>query len=93
MACELPWLDELSRPKKAIRLPSVLNKQEVTLLLSSMSGIHLFMAKLLYGAGMRLMELLNLRIKDLDLITKQITIHTGKGKKRPHDDAPRIPSS
>ncbi len=81
LGCELPWLDQLSRPKKLTRLPTVLSKNEITLLFAHLSGIHLFMAKLLYGTGMRLMELLNLRIKDVDLENHQITIRAGKGDK------------
>ena len=81
LGCELPWLDQLSRPKKSTRLPAVLSKNEITLLFAHLSGIHLFMAKLLYGTGMRLMELLNLRIKDVDLESHQITIRAGKGDK------------
>lgn len=68
LGCSLPWLDELSRPKKSARLPTVLTKEEILRLFSAMSSNHLFMAKLLYGTGMRLMELLNLRIKHIGTI-------------------------
>ncbi|MFZ3193319.1 MAG: integron integrase [Moraxellaceae bacterium] len=81
LGCDLPWLSQLSRPKKSTRLPAVLSKSEVALLFSHLSGIHLLMARLLYGTGMRLMELLQLRIKDIDLHSNQITIRAGKGDK------------
>lgn len=77
----LPWLNDLQRPKKSTRLPVVLTVSEIELLLTHLSGIHLLMAKMLYGTGMRLMELLSLRIKDIDLETCEITVRQGKGNK------------
>lgn len=78
---ELPWLDELDRPAKPKRLPVVLTHQEVQVVLEHLSGIHLLMAKLLYGTGMRLTELLQLRIKDIDFELQEIVIRQGKGDK------------
>lgn len=77
----LPWLNDLQRPKKSTRLPVVLTVSEIELLLTHLSGIHLLMAKMLYRTGMRLMELLSLRIKDIDLETCEITVQQGKGNK------------
>lgn len=62
----LPWLDDLVRPKKPKRLPVVLSQAEVRLLLENLVGTHALMAHLLYGTGMRLMECVRLRIKDVD---------------------------
>lgn len=78
---DLPWLDALHRPKKPARLPAVLTVSEIESLFAHLSGIHLFMAKMLYGTGMRLMELLSLRIKDIDLESFEITVRSGKGDK------------
>lgn len=63
------------------RLPVVFTAQEVKLLLAHLSGPNLLMASLLYGSGLRLMECLRLRIKDVDFALHQITIRDGKGAK------------
>jgi integron integrase len=78
---ELPWLDNLSRPTKPKRLPPVLSQAEVEALLVAMSGTHALMARLLYGTGMRLMECLRLRVKDVDFDLGEILIRDGKGAK------------
>lgn len=78
---ELPWLDNLSRPTKPKRLPTVLSQAEVEALLVAMSGTHTLMARLLYGTGMRLMECLRLRVKDVDFDQGEILIREGKGAK------------
>ena len=80
-AIELPWLEQLDRPTKPKRLPVALTHGEVQSVFSHLSGIHLLMAKLLYGTGMRLTELLQLRIKDIDFELYEVTIHQGKGEK------------
>lgn len=66
------------RPK---RLPVVFSKDEVTRILTEMSGMYKIMATLLYGSGLRLSECLRLRIKDIDFHYQQITIRSGKGDK------------
>ena len=81
LGVHLPWLDGLHRPKKSARLPVVLTVNEVETLFSHLSGVHLLMARMLYGTGMRLLELLNLRIKDVDLETHEIIVRQGKGNK------------
>lgn len=78
---DLPWLENLVRPKKPARLPTVLNPSEIQKILSLMDGQHGLMARLLCGAGMRLMECQRLRIKDIDLIRKEIMVRDGKGGK------------
>ncbi|MCU7842200.1 MAG: integron integrase [Candidatus Thiodiazotropha sp. (ex Monitilora ramsayi)] len=70
-----------TRAKARRRLPTVLSKQEIKLLLDSMNGRSKLMASLMYGTGMRIMECVRLRIQDLDFAYKQITIRTGKGGK------------
>lgn len=81
LGIELPWLEELNRPTKPKRLPVALTHQEVQSVFEHLSGIHLLMAKLLYGTGMRLTELLQLRIKDIDFELQEIVIRQGKGDK------------
>ncbi|MCY7346587.1 MAG: integron integrase [Pyrinomonadaceae bacterium] len=67
--------------KQLTRVPVVLTREEVTAVLSHLSGVHWLMANLLYGAGLRLKECLRLRVKDLDFGYKQITVRAGKGGK------------
>lgn len=77
----LPWLDDMVHAKRPVRLPVVLSPGEVEALLSHLRGVHLLMAGLLYGAGLRLMECLRLRVKDVDFSYRQILIRDGKGEK------------
>nr|MBC7244615.1 integron integrase [Chloroflexota bacterium] len=67
------------RAKKPKRLPTVLTKDEVRWVISHLSGPHQLMAKLLYGSGLRLMECLRLRVKDLDFDHRTIIVRDGKG--------------
>lgn len=69
------------RAKRPKRIPTVLTRNEVQHLFEQLIGVHLLMAGLLYGAGLRLMECLRLRVKDIDFETGRITIRDGKGKK------------
>ena len=80
---ELPWLEDVTRAKKPARLPTVLNRQEVQMLLNHLGDERqpALMVRLMYGTGMRLMEVLRLRVKDVDLHTRQITVREGKGDK------------
>ena len=78
---ELGWLDDLLHAKRPVRLPVVLTRGEVQALLAQLSGVHWLMASLLYGAGLRLMECLRLRVKDVDIAYRQILVRDGKGGK------------
>ena len=78
---ELPWLDEIGRPKARERLPTVLSRTEVEQILSVMDGETALLAKLLYGTGMRLREGLRLRVKDLEFAQRAIIVREGKGGK------------
>ena len=78
---DLPWLNNVQRAKGAKRLPVVLSQGEVRSLLSQLSGTHWLQASLLYGTGMRLMECMRLRIKDVDLERNEIIVRDGKGAK------------
>lgn len=74
-------LEHLVRAKQSQRLPVVLRKHEVKALLDALTGVHWLMGHLLYGAGLRLMECLRLRVKDLDCSANQIIVREGKGNK------------
>lgn len=78
---QLPWLDEVVRAKRPARLPVVLSVQEVQAVLGRMEGAHGLMARLLYGTGMRLMEVVRLRVKDVDFSRYEILVRDGKGAK------------
>ncbi len=87
---EMLELDEFIRAKRPKKVPVVFTRGEVTQLLRHLSGRELLMASLCYGAGLRLMECLRLRVKDLDLSYQQITVRDGKGRK---DRVTMLPSS
>jgi len=72
---------EIHWAKKPKRIPVVFTKTEVKKVLGNLSGIHWLMAMLLYGAGMRLRECLELRVKDIDFEYKQVNVRNGKGDK------------
>jgi integron integrase len=67
------------RAKRPKRLPTVLTKEETLKAIERLSGTQRLMAKLLYGGGLRLMECLRLRVKDLDFAQRQISVRDGKG--------------
>lgn len=81
LGIELPWLNELERPKMPKRMPAVLSRLEVERLLVAMDGTHALIARLLYGTGMRLMEAVRLRVKDVDFARGEIMVRDGKGGK------------
>mgnify|MGYP000147353676 CR=1 FL=1 len=81
LGLELPWLEGVQRAQRPKRLPVVLNRQEVDLLLSHLDGVHAHMARLLYGSGLRLMECMRLRVKDLDFQRLEVLVRDGKGGK------------
>lgn len=78
---DLPWLGEVVRAKKPQRLPVVLSIEEVQAVLAQLQGELWLIASLLYGSGMRLMEVLRLRVKDVDFSSRQIMVRDGKGAK------------
>ncbi|HXU94461.1 MAG TPA: integron integrase [Gallionella sp.] len=78
---ELPWLDEVIAAKMGKRLPVVLTQTEMRALLNSMSGTMGLVASLLYGTGMRLLEGLRLRVKDVEFERREIIVREGKGNK------------
>lgn len=78
---EVPWLDQLQRPRRPRRLPVVLTRAEVSAILSRMDGIPKLIASLLYGSGLRLLECARLRVKDIDFGARLIVVRDGKGAK------------
>lgn len=78
---DLPVPIHILRAKRSEHLPTVLSKDEVARVLSGMQGLHQLMGKLLYGCGLRLMECLRLRVKDIDFEQSQIIVREGKGEK------------
>ena len=78
---DLPWLNNIGRPQQAKRIPSVLTKDEVAGLLAQMDGITALLARLLYGTGMRLMEGMRLRVKDVEFDRHVVIVREAKGGK------------
>ena len=81
LGLDLPWLAQIGRPKRQARLPEVLTLQEVACLLKQVDAEHRVFAELLYGTGMRIMEALRLRVKDVDFERRAIVVREGKGAK------------
>jgi integron integrase len=77
----LEWINPAVRAKKPTRLPVVLTRREVRAVLDLMDGAPKLIATVLYGAGLRLTECLQLRFKDIDFTTNQILVREGKGQK------------
>ncbi|RZS30955.1 integron integrase [Corticibacter populi] len=78
---DLPWLTEVVAAKASRRLPVVLTQREVRDLLLQMDGTMWLAASLLYGTGMRLLECLRLRVKDVEFSRREIIVRQGKGNK------------
>jgi len=79
---ELDWIDGVIRAKRPSRLPVVLTRAEVKAVLSQLpAGQYQLIGQLLYGTGMRMMECIRLRVKDIDFAYRQITVRAGKGDK------------
>ena len=81
LGMKLAWMDDVVRAKRPRRVPTVLSQTEVRTLLANMEGRMAVLARLLYGTGMRLMEGVRLRVKDVDFARNEITVREGKGGK------------
>jgi integron integrase len=79
LVIDLPWLNNIGRPQQTKRIPSVLTKDEVAGLLAQLDGVAALLARLLYGTGMRLMEGMRLRVKDVDFDRHVIIVREAKG--------------
>ncbi|MCB2042817.1 MAG: tyrosine-type recombinase/integrase, partial [Rhodoferax sp.] len=81
LGMDLPWMQQIGRPSERKRIPVVLTQDEIQRVLSMMAGEEAVLAKLLYGAGLRLNEGLSLRVKDLDFDRHAAVVRSGKGDK------------
>ena len=81
LGIELEWMRNVTQAKVPQRLPVVLTVAEVQRIFTRLMGRHLLMAQLLYGSGMRLMECVRLRVKDVDFERGEIIVRDGKGQK------------
>lgn len=77
----LDRMENIAKSKKPKKLPEVLSQQELRAVLENLEGMHLLICKLLYGTGCRLMEVMELRVKDVDFDRNHITVRNGKGHK------------
>jgi len=78
---ELPWLEGVQHAKRPVHLPVVLSRSEVLEVLERLRGTHRLIGSLLYGAGLRIMEGVRLRVKDVDFERREIVVRDGKGAK------------
>ena len=90
LGAELAWLDQVASAKTSRRLPVVLTQSEVMSMLARLDGCHALLARLLYGTGLRIMEGLRLRVKDVDFERGEILVRDGKGGK---DRVTMLPNS
>jgi integron integrase len=81
LGVELPWLDAVQQARSPSRLPVVLSREEVQAVLAQLRRVHALIGALLYGTGLRIMEGVRLRIKDVEFGRRQILVRDGKGYK------------
>jgi len=81
LGLDLPWLKDIGHPRTAVRIPVVLSRDGTARLIAQLDGTYGVVARLLYGAGLRLLECLRLRVKDLDFDRSVIVVRDGKGGK------------
>jgi integron integrase len=77
----LPWIDDIVRARRRRSLPVVLTREEVRAMLAAMKNTPRLVAAILYGGGLRLLEALRLRIKDVDFAARLLVVREGKGAK------------
>ncbi len=77
----LPWLGELVRARKSVRVPVVLTPAEARAVIDAVEGVSQLVAKLLYGSGLRLLESLRLRVKDVDFARHELLVRDPKGRR------------
>ena len=86
----LPWISDLVRAERPVRVPVVLSPAEVRLVINALDGTPRLVGQLLYGSGLRLLECLRLRIKDVDFARRQLVVRDPKGGR---DRATPLPQS
>ena len=77
----LPWIDDIVRARRSVRTPVVLTVDEVRAVIDTMSGVPRLIVQLLYGSGLRLLECLQLRVKDIDFARHELTVRDPKGRR------------
>lgn len=87
---EFGWLDDVVRAKRPTRVPVVFTHDEARAILANLDGVYWLIGRILYGSGLRAMECLRLRVKDLDFTRMQITVRDTKGR---HDRFTLLPRS
>jgi site-specific recombinase XerD len=85
MKIDLGDFENVIRAKKPSKLPVVFSCDETRLILLQLKGVHWLMGQLLYGAGLRVMECVRMRVKDVDFGCRQIVVRDGKGVQSPGD--------
>jgi integron integrase len=90
LGVDLPWVENIVRARRPLHIPVVMTRQEVRRVLAELRGQYALVARLLYGSGLRLLEALHLRVKDLDLQHQVLVVRNGKGAK---DRVSIIPAS
>src|SRR5947207_4957935 len=78
---EIGWIEGVERAKRPARLPVVLSRDQVRKIFAHLQGTYRLMAGMLYGSGLRLMECVRLRVKDVDFAYARVTVRNGKGQK------------
>jgi integron integrase len=81
LGLELPWLADVVRAKRPVHLPVILQRAEVQSILARLNGTIWLVASILYGSGARVNECLQLRVKDVDLVRRELLIRDAKGQK------------
>jgi integron integrase len=81
LGAELPWLDRIQKATVPVRLPVVLTRAEVASVLARLQGVRRLFGALLYGTGLRIMEAMRLRVKDVEFSRREILVRDGKGNK------------
>jgi site-specific recombinase XerD len=78
---DMPWIDGIERPARKPRIPVVLRKREVQLVMQQLHGVPRLMANLMYGSGLRLSECASLRVKDIGFDARSLLVREGKGNR------------
>jgi len=81
LGMQLPWMQDIGRPRVQRRIPVVLTQDELGRIFALLDGEHRLLAQLLYGTGLRISEALELRVKDLDFDHRALVVREGKGSK------------
>jgi len=81
LGIDLPHIEDAVRARRSRRVPTVLTRDEVRAMMVHLDGVHALVAGLLYGGGLRLLEALRLRVKDVDFERRAVVVRQGKGDK------------